>query len=57
MIPGLTLDDRGDWIRTSDHQTPSLVRYQTALRPDWSGKRRGVACATALLGVPEAPAR
>src|SRR3954470_10118925 len=28
------LSGRGDWIRTSDHQTPSLVRYQAALRPD-----------------------
>ncbi len=24
---------RGDWIRTSDPHTPSMVRYQTALRP------------------------
>ena len=25
---------RDDWIRTSDPHTPSMVRYQTALRPD-----------------------
>ena len=25
---------RGDWIRTSDHQHPMLVRYRTALHPD-----------------------
>ena len=24
---------RDDWIRTSDPHTPSVVRYQTALRP------------------------
>ena len=24
---------RDDWIRTSDHKTPSLVRYRAALRP------------------------
>jgi hypothetical protein len=27
------INGRGDWIRTSDHLTPSQVRYQTALRP------------------------
>ena len=26
---------RGDWIRTSDLHTPSVMRYQAALRPDW----------------------
>ena len=25
---------RGDWIRTSDLHTPSVMRYQAALRPD-----------------------
>src|SRR3546814_9569279 len=25
---------RGDWIRTSDPPTPSVMRYQAALRPD-----------------------
>ncbi len=25
---------RDDKIRTCDHQTPSLVRYRTALRPE-----------------------
>jgi hypothetical protein len=25
---------RGDWIRTSDPHTPSVMRYQAALRPD-----------------------
>ena len=28
-------DGRGDWIRTSDLHTPSVMRYQAALRPDW----------------------
>ena len=28
---------RDDWIRTSDPHTPSMVRYQTALRPEASG--------------------
>ncbi len=28
---------RGDWIRTSDLHTPSVMRYQAALRPDWLG--------------------
>src|SRR6476469_4230952 len=27
-------DGRGDWIRTSDLHTPSVMRYQAALRPD-----------------------
>src|SRR3989337_3107361 len=27
-------DGRGDWIRTSDPHTPSVMRYQAALRPD-----------------------
>ena len=30
-------DGRGDWIRTSDLHTPSVMRYQAALRPDWLG--------------------
>ncbi len=30
-----TRDGRGDWIRTSDLHTPSVMRYQAALRPDW----------------------
>jgi hypothetical protein len=25
---------RDDWIRTSDHQHPMLVRYQAALHPE-----------------------
>ncbi len=25
---------RGDWIRTSDHQHPMLIRYRTALHPE-----------------------
>ncbi len=29
-------DGRGDWIRTSDPHTPSVMRYQAALRPDRS---------------------
>ena len=28
------IDGRGDWIRTSDLHTPSVMRYQAALRPD-----------------------
>ncbi len=28
---------RDDWIRTSDPHTPSVMRYQTALRPETSG--------------------
>jgi hypothetical protein len=28
------MDGRGDWIRTSDPHTPSVMRYQAALRPD-----------------------
>jgi hypothetical protein len=28
---------RDDKIRTCDHQTPSLVRYRTALRPEITG--------------------
>src|SRR5687767_1164247 len=31
-------DGRGDWIRTSDPHTPSVMRYQAALRPDRSPK-------------------
>ena len=30
-------DGRGDWIRTSDPHTPSVMRYQAALRPDRPG--------------------
>ena len=30
----LNEDGRGDWIRTSDPHTPSVMRYQAALRPD-----------------------
>ena len=33
----LVFDGRGDWIRTSDHLTPSQVRYQAALRPGLDG--------------------
>ncbi len=29
-----SLCSRDDKIRTCDHQTPSLVRYRTALRPE-----------------------
>ena len=28
------MNGRGDWIRTSDPHTPSVMRYQAALRPD-----------------------
>ena len=31
---------RGDWIRTSDPQTPSLMRYQAALRPETNRRQR-----------------
>src|SRR3546814_15969367 len=31
-------DGRGDRIRTCDPQTPSLMRYQAALRPDLGGR-------------------
>ena len=31
---------RGDWIRTSDLHTPSVMRYQAALRPDLAGASR-----------------
>jgi hypothetical protein len=34
---------RSDWIRTSDPQTPSLMRYQAALRSDAFFKERYVA--------------
>src|SRR5690348_18300237 len=39
---GLPLKDdgRGDWIRTSDLHTPSVMRYQAALRPDLAGASR-----------------
>ena len=32
---------RGDWIRTSDLHTPSVMRYQAALRPDlaWASRQ------------------
>ena len=33
-------DGRGDWIRTSDLHTPSVMRYQAALRPDLAGASR-----------------
>ena len=33
-------DGRGDWIRTSDPHTPSVMRYQAALRPDRSAAFR-----------------
>jgi hypothetical protein len=34
---------RGDWIRTSDPHTPSVMRYQAALRPDRrKARRRGI---------------
>src|SRR3989337_2378822 len=32
----LLRDGRGDWIRTSDLHTPSVMRYQAALRPDYA---------------------
>ena len=32
---------RDDWIRTSDHQHPMLVRYRTALRPENSSRAGG----------------
>ena len=31
----IILSRRDDKIRTCDHQTPSLVRYRTALRPEF----------------------
>src|SRR6185503_3570680 len=31
---------RGDWIRTSDLHTPSVMRYQAALRPDLAAASR-----------------
>ena len=36
----LKSDGRGDWIRTSDLHTPSVMRYQAALRPDLAGASR-----------------
>ena len=30
----MTATGRDDWIRTSDPHTPSVMRYQAALRPD-----------------------
>src|SRR5439155_1512126 len=36
----LKIDGRGDWIRTSDLHTPSVMRYQAALRPDLAGASR-----------------
>lgn len=39
---------RGDWIRTSDPQTPSLVRYQAALRP---GRIESIELVTESEGV------
>src|SRR5437762_10687460 len=33
-------DGRGDWIRTSDLHTPSVMRYQAALRPDLAAASR-----------------
>ena len=42
MVGRLTLSrwgGRGDWIRTSDLHTPSVMRYQAALRPDRAGAR------------------
>jgi hypothetical protein len=32
VVPAM--NGRGDWIRTSDPHTPSVMRYQAALRPD-----------------------
>jgi hypothetical protein len=29
---------RDDWIRTSDPYVPNVVRYRTALHPDWGCK-------------------
>src|SRR3954447_15464428 len=34
------IDGRGDWIRTSDLHTPSVMRYQAALRPDLAAASR-----------------
>src|SRR4051794_34145533 len=34
------MNGRGDWIRTSDLHTPSVMRYQAALRPDLAGASR-----------------
>lgn len=34
VISGKFSTGRDDWIRTSDPHTPSVVRYQTALRPE-----------------------
>ena len=42
-------DGRGDWIRTSDLHTPSVMRYQAALRPD-ELPPRDIRAATAHLG-------
>ena len=39
---GVGKNGRGDWIRTSDPHTPSVMRYQAALRPDQRRRcRRG----------------
>src|SRR4051794_4482612 len=38
--PPRCVDGRGDWIRTSDLHTPSVMRYQAALRPDLAAASR-----------------
>lgn len=35
MREKITLNGRGDWIRTNDPLLPKQVRYQAALRPDF----------------------
>ena len=40
---------RDDWIRTSDPHTPSVMRYQAALRPD--------PVEAAPIGMPEKPGK
>ena len=40
LRPSRVATGRGDWIRTSDLHTPSVMRYQAALRPDLAGASR-----------------
>ncbi len=42
-MTGWTESGRGERIRTSDHFTPSEVRYQAALRPEDADYSRGAA--------------
>ena len=46
----LKKDGRGDWIRTSDLHTPSVMRYQAALRPDLAGASRQAPSVKARCG-------